>query len=291
MTELQKRVITGIGGLVLMLSCILWTPYSFGVLFLVITVLGLWEFYSNLEKGGYQPQKFLGTALGALIYIANFFFAESIAKCEHIQLTWVLYLIPVSCVFFLVELYKKNESPFTNISFTLSGIIYIAFPFGLLNYIVMFPNYLCTDFYHPEIFIGFLFLIWAGDIGAFFVGRRLGKHKLFARISPKKTWEGFFGGMAFALIISIGVFTVLSLDFWKNYGFTFASVTLVDWIVLSMIITIFGTLGDLVESQFKRGLEIKDSGSILPGHGGILDRFDSLVLSTPFVFSYLKLFT
>lgn len=278
MTELQKRIITGLAGLVLMLGCILWNPFSFGILFLVITVLGLWEFYSNLEKGGYQPQKYLGTALGAVIFIANFFFARSIARCEHIQLTWVLYLIPVSCVFFLAELYKKNENPFTNISFTLSGVIYIAFPFGLLNYIVMFPNYLCTNFYHPEIIIGFLFLIWAGDVGAFFVGRKFGKHKLFERISPKKTWEGFFGGMGFALVVAIAM------------SFFFTSISMIDWVAISLITTVFGTLGDLVESQFKRGLEIKDSGQILPGHGGILDRFDSLVLSTPFVFSYMKLF-
>ncbi len=279
LTELQKRIATGIFGLVVMLACILWNQYSFGFLFLVISVLGLWEFYSNLEKGGYQPQKFLGTGLGAVIFIVNFFFAQSISKCESIQLTWVLYIIPVSCVFFLVELYKKNENPFTNISFTLSGIIYIAFPFGLLNYLVMFPNYLCTNFYHPEIFIGFLFLIWAGDVGAFFVGRKFGKHKLFERISPKKTWEGFFGGVALAMAVAAII----------SYYFT--SISTIDWLVLSLIISVFGTLGDLVESHFKRGLGVKDSGNILPGHGGILDRFDSLVLSTPFVFSYMKLFT
>ncbi len=291
MTELQKRIITGVGGLFLMLGCILWNQYSFGVLFLVIAVLGLWEFYSNLEKGGYQPQKYLGTLLGALIFIANFFFAQSISKCESIQLTWVLYLIPVSCVFFLVELYKKNENPFTNISFTLSGIIYIAFPFGLLNYIVMFPNYLCNNFFHPEIFIGFLFLIWAGDVGAFFVGRKFGKHKLFERISPKKTWEGFFGGMALAMIVAAGISLVLAMNYWEKNGFNFTHISLFDWLALSLITTVFGTLGDLVESHFKRGLGVKDSGNILPGHGGILDRFDSLVLSTPFAFSYLKLFT
>lgn len=276
MTELQKRVITGIAGLLLMLGCILWNEYSFGMLFFVIAVLGLWEFYSNLEKGGYQPQKYLGTILGAFIFIANFFFAQTLAKKEIIQLTWVLYLIPVSCVFFLVELYKKNENPFTNISFTLSGVIYIAFPFALLNYIVMFPN---NDYYHPEIFIGFLFLIWAGDVGAFFVGRKFGKHKLFERISPKKTWEGFFGGLAFALLVALVI------------SWYFISITFIDWIALALIITVFGTLGDLVESHFKRGLGVKDSGKILPGHGGILDRFDSLILSTPFVFSYMKLFT
>lgn len=279
MTELQKRIITGFAGLFLILGCIFWSPYSFGVLFLVIAVLGLWEFYANLEKGGYQPQKFFGTLLGALIFIANFFFAQSISKCENIQLTWLLYFIPVSCVFFLIELYKKNESPFTNISFTLSGIIYIAFPFGLLNYIVMFPNYLCTNFYHPEIFIGFLFLIWAGDVGAFFVGRKFGKHKLFERVSPKKTWEGFFGGIALAMIVAAVI------------SFYFTTISLIDWLALSLIISVFGTLGDLVESQFKRGLGVKDSGKILPGHGGILDRFDSLIFSTPFVFSYMKLFT
>lgn len=291
MTELQKRVITGVAGLFLFIVCIFWNEFSFGILFLVIAVIGLWEFYSLLEKGGYQPQKLFGAALGSAIFIANFFFAQSLAKCENIKLTWALYLIPVSCVFFLVELYKRNESPFTNISFTLSGIIYIAFPFGLLNYIVMFPNYLCTDSFHPEIFMGFLFLIWASDIGAYFVGKKFGKNKLFERISPRKTWEGFIGGMTFSLMIAVGVYFALNLNFWEKHGMNFINFSLFDWLMLSLIITVFGTFGDLVESLFKRGLGVKDSGQILPGHGGILDRFDSLIFSTPFVFSYMKLFT
>ncbi len=131
--------------------------------------------------------------------------------------------------------------------------------------------------YNPHLLLGFFFLLWTNDTGAYLVGRSIGKHKLWERISPKKTWEGFFGG----LILSIIIGYVISLYYPElNY---------ILWIVMAALVSIFGTMGDLVESVFKRSIDAKDSGSILPGHGGILDRFDGVFLSTPFVLVLLQL--
>lgn len=279
MTELQKRILIGVPGIFLLIFCIVWSRYTFGALFLLITVLALWEFFTLIERDQVKPMKYLGTGIGAIVFIANFYFAEKMAQGEIIPLRFVLFIIPMVFTFFLFELFKKNELPFTNISFSLSGIIYIAFPFAILNYIVLFPEEYSQEFYHPEILISYFLILFANDTGAYFSGKKFGKHKLFERISPKKTWEGSIGGFLFSLSVAIGL------------SFIFKTIGLIDWIVLSVIIVVFGTLGDLVESYFKRGLGIKDSGTILPGHGGVLDRFDSLLLSVPFVFVYLRLYT
>ena len=276
MNELTKRILIGVPGIIFIIFCIIYSPYTFGALFLLVTVLALWEFYNLIENDEVKPMKYLGTIIGATVFIANFYFAQQMAQGEHIPLRFVLFIIPMVFLFFLVELFKKNTSPFTNISFSLSGIIYIAFPFAILNYVVMFPEEYTSNYYHPEILIYYFLMLFANDTGAYFAGKQFGKTKLFERISPKKTWEGSVGG----LLLSLSVATGLS--------FIFTTIDIIDWLVLATIIVVFGTLGDLVESYFKRGLGIKDSGNILPGHGGVLDRFDSLLLSVPFAFVYLR---
>jgi phosphatidate cytidylyltransferase len=133
-------------------------------------------------------------------------------------------------------------------------------------------------YYNYEILLGCLLILWASDTGAFFAGTRFGKRKLFERISPKKSWEGFWGGAALAVAMTYGLSLYLH------------SISIVDWLVIGLIIIIGGTFGDLVESLLKRSIEIKDSGTSLPGHGGFLDRFDGLLISSPFIAAYLELF-
>jgi phosphatidate cytidylyltransferase len=133
--------------------------------------------------------------------------------------------------------------------------------------------------YNHEITLGFMFLLWANDSGAYLIGMSLGKNKLFERISPKKSWEGFFGG----LVVAIGVAVLCSLFF--------TTLAVQHWIVMAILVTLFGTFGDLVESMFKRSMNVKDSGKLLPGHGGFLDRFDGLLIAAPMVYSYLVLFS
>ncbi|PCJ81147.1 MAG: phosphatidate cytidylyltransferase [Flavobacteriales bacterium] len=279
MTDLPKRLASGLTGLAILVGCILWSKYSFGAFFLLTTVFGLWEFYTLLEKGGYKPMKYFGVIVGIVVFCGNFIFAEKIAQGEPLPQALLLLIIPLGFLFFLVELFKKNENPFTNISFSFSGIIYIAFPFATLNYIAIYKGDNLADFYHPEMVLCYFLILWGNDTGAYFAGNLFGKHKLFERISPNKTWEGGIGGLLLAITVAIVI----------SYYLT--EISIFDWIAIAILIVFFGTLGDLVESYFKRGLGIKDSGNILPGHGGVLDRSDSLLLSVPFVYAYLRLFT
>jgi phosphatidate cytidylyltransferase len=176
---------------------------------------------------------------------------------------------------FFIKLFKrKDPKPFENLGYTFLGLIYVALPFALVNELAIERHH-----YKPLLMLGILIILWVNDSGAYFVGTILGKRKLFERISPKKTWEGFFGGAICSLLVAL-VFAkyYTPLDWWK-------------WLVIAGIIVVTGTLGDLVESLFKRSIAIKDSGSVIPGHGGFLDRFDGLLLSMPFILTFLKIFT
>ena len=174
-------------------------------------------------------------------------------------------------------MYIKDESNhFANIALTIFGSIYIAIPFAFL---ISISNFGSSDLnYKYEIPLGFFILTWSSDTFAYLSGRSFGKHKLFERISPKKTWEGLIGGA----ICTIGIGFLIS-----NY---FNVIKIIDWLVISAIIIIFGTFGDLIESLFKRTINVKESGNILPGHGGVLDRFDATFLSIPIIYFYFKLF-
>ena len=153
------------------------------------------------------------------------------------------------------------------------GIVYVALPFSFLN-IISFSH----GSYGHEVLLGLLLILWSNDTGAYFIGSRFGRHKLFERVSPKKTWEGSIGGGLLALGMT-WLISTFSSDFTQN-----------EWFVIGIIIIIAGTYGDLIESLFKRSIEIKDSGTKLPGHGGFLDRFDGLLLASPFIVFYLKVF-
>jgi phosphatidate cytidylyltransferase len=227
------------------------------------------EFYTLVGLDGMVPQKTLGIAIGLLIFTLTFFIEQETADPKYFFLVF-----PLTSVVFMIKLYKKFErKPFTNIAFTFLGIFYIAVPLSLMN-IAAYDG----GKYNFEIILGSLLILWASDTGAYFAGTRFGKRKLFERISPKKSWEGFFGGAALALVITF-IFTQYfhTLD---NY----------QWYIIAVLIIVGGTFGDLIESLLKRSIEIKDSGDVLPGHGGFLDRFDGLLISAPFIVAYLDIF-
>lgn len=186
-------------------------------------------------------------------------------------------LVPIVFTIFIIELYRNRPQPIPNIAYTLLGIIYVAVPITLLHELAYFKNLSFGDSYSYDILIGYFFVLWANDTGAYFVGRSLGRNKLFPRISPKKTWEGSMGGAVSGL--AIGYLNSL----------LFPSISLELWLIIAAIVVLFGSLGDLVESLFKRSLDIKDSGKLLPGHGGVLDRFDGIFISAPMVYTFLKL--
>ena len=272
MTNLTKRFITGFIGVSIMVGAILWNEYSFSFLFLFIAVMSMREFYSLCIKNNFHPQAWMGIITGIIVFLFFSYFRFFIPTETFIV------IIPLVFSIFIRELYTKSREPFINIALTLLGIIYLAMPMGLMNLICQSGLGSVAGTYHPGIVIGYLVLVWTSDSGAYFIGKNFGKRKLFERISPHKTWEGSLGGTFFALIAS----WVISL--------CVIEIRFMDWIALSVIVVITGTLGDLVESMFKRSIEIKDSGKILPGHGGFLDRFDAIFISAPFVFTYLQLF-
>lgn len=259
-----------------MVAAIAWNEYSFSALFLFITIMSMWEFYSWCEKNEMQPQKYLGILIGVMIYVLYSRFMNSVYFLNIILVIPVA-ILPLVFSIFIRELFRKSEIPFVNIAITILGIVYLAVPMALMSLISASSPTEATGGYHAHIILGYLFIVWASDTGAYFAGVNLGKHKLFERISPKKTWEGVIGGAFFALIIA----WIIS----KYY----TDLSLIDWVIITCIIVVAGTLGDLVESMFKRSIHIKDSGNVLPGHGGFLDRFDAFFISSPFVFTYLQL--
>lgn len=268
MNNFFTRSITALFFAIACVSCIYFPGYIH-VLFFVFSVLAFQEYLSiNSPK----KRKILNRIylLFAIILSASL----SLSQLQIIpdKLLWAnIFLI---AIIFFIELYQKETLPFDQIAKVCLGLIYVIIPFNLFIGL----GYITGPEYSFEIPMGFLFLLWANDSGAYVFGITLGKNRLFERISPKKSWEGFFGGLVVAIIVAYII---------SQY---FKSISTNNWIALAILIVVFGTLGDLVESMLKRSKDIKDSGNILPGHGGILDRFDGLLISAPIVYSYLRLF-
>jgi phosphatidate cytidylyltransferase len=249
---------------------ILINSFTFFALVGVIIGLGLLEFYRLMANTQLKANKPLGLSIGLLFFAISCLYSIG---CINAGYFWLI--VPIVSSVFVAELYRRHEFPFQNIAITLFGILYVAVPLSLLV-LIGFPEKSIIG-YQPKLIMGFFFLLWSNDTGAYLTGITLGKHPMFPRISPKKSWEGFSGGLFFTILVAL----VLS-----KY---FVVLQMTDWIVIALIICIFGVWGDLIESMLKRSLQIKDSGNILPGHGGILDRFDSVLFSAPIVFVYLQL--
>lgn len=267
--NLTQRLITGVIGAAAIITGVAYGEWTYFAVFLFVCFFSLLEFYKLAGLDGLIPLKTLGTLSGVVIYVLSFFVERG-----DISPRYYLLLFPLISLAYMIKLYKKTElKPFTNIAYTFLGIFYIAVPFALLNHAAFDDGY-----YNYEIILGSFLILWASDTGAYFAGTLFGKHKLFERISPKKSWEGFWGGAALAMAMTYG----LSLYF--------QSLSIVNWLIVALLIIIGGTFGDLVESLLKRSMAIKDSGDSLPGHGGFLDRFDGLFISAPFIVAYLELF-
>lgn len=269
MNNLLKRSLTGLVFVIVVVGAIVINKWFFLILFLGIIVLGMNEFYNLVSKKNISAQKISGIIIGVSVFVSNYFYAQTVVDYK---IFFVLILLIVSV--FIIELYRKKENPFLNIAYTIIAVVYIAIPFSLVNYIVFLNSSIIYNFH---LLLGFLLLTWLYDSFAYVFGVSFGKHRLFERISPKKSWEGFFGGMLMS-ILSAYLISII-----------FKDIEFVQWLIVSLIASIFGTFGDLTESMLKRSVNIKDSGNILPGHGGILDRFDAVLLSLPIFFIYLQL--
>ena len=256
-------------------------PRAMTLLFTIVTGMTIWEFTGLVnERRGVQVNRFITTVAGVYFFLAMAGFNSGLTPSA----VFIPYLLTI--VYLLIaELYAKAEDPINNWAYTMLSQIYIALPFSLLNVLAYRWNGQEVEYAFITPLSVFVFL-WINDTGAYICGSLLGRHKLFPRISPGKSWEGSIGGaiLVMAAAAAVGYLTT-------QYEVNELGLSIAEWAVLGLVIVVFGTWGDLIESLFKRTLKIKDSGNILPGHGGMLDRFDSSLVAIPAAVVYLYTLT
>ncbi len=275
--NLLVRTVSGVVLLLVVVGALHWSKWSAGALFAVMMVGGLVEFYRLCRKKGVEPMCSVGIATSLAIFGLAFTVfvqwgtpaTDTVARIVFGALLYTMLIVPTT---FVCELWRKSSTPIANIATTFMGVIYVASPMAML----LFVPQLLVGKWSAWAMLAFVSIIWINDIFAYLVGISMGKHRLCERISPKKSWEGFFGG----LIGAVGAAVL--------FGYLFEGNLLV-WGGLGLVTALAGVAGDLVESLIKREVGVKDSGKMMPGHGGFLDRFDALYLSVPFVLIYLLL--
>jgi phosphatidate cytidylyltransferase len=262
------RTLSGLSYALLVIGSILWGPFAFAFLMFGFLMLALKEYKPLIDKTGTDVSNaglYLSAGATYLLGIAYIL--------EFLPLSYLSLLFPIVIFSFIIELFRKKENPFGNIAGIFLSLFFIAIPLVLMN-LLFYPD-LNLSLPKVDLLLGFFLLIWLNDTFAYLTGSLIGKHLLFKRLSPKKTWEGIIGGGIF----SLGGAWLLS--------YFYPSINQIEWIGFVLVIIIFGTFGDLIESMFKRSINVKDSGNIMPGHGGLLDRLDSLLISAPVLFAYL----
>lgn len=262
MSEVVKRTLSGILYIALLVGAILFSKDTFLILFAFFFVVAVYEFCKL-----YQINKVSG-------YAVSFALALSFIGLDNLQLNSVYLLVLPFSIFLIIDLLKnKPYRKATNLKKYLHLIGYVVLPFLIITQLPYFNHQ-----YTPLLLLSIFIMIWCNDTFAYICGKLLGKHKLYEKISPKKTIEGFIGGLVFTQIAAFLIFKYVSIE-----------ASLPFWMLMALIISIIGTIGDLVESKYKRQAGIKDSGAIMPGHGGILDRFDSILFAAPFLFLIYKI--
>jgi phosphatidate cytidylyltransferase len=274
------RTITGVLFVAAVVTCFL-NPRAMALFFALVTGLTIWEFTGLVnERPKVQVNRLISTVAGVYLFLAMAGYNSGITPST----VFIPYL--VSIIYLMIaELYLKAEDPIANWAYTMMSQLYIALPFSLLNVLAYRWDGLSVQYTYLVPLSVFVFL-WINDTGAYLCGSLLGKHKLFPRISPGKSWEGSIGGGLFVIGVAVLVWYLT-----EQYGVNDLGLTATEWAGLGLVIVVFGTWGDLIESLFKRTLGIKDSGNILPGHGGMLDRFDSSLMAIPAAVVYLYTLT
>ena len=270
------RTITAVFFVAAIVSCFL-CPEAMIFLFALVTGMTIWEFTGLVnDRNRVSVNQMISTVAGVYFFLAMAGFCSGITPPS----IFVPYL--VTLIYLMVaELYLKQEDPIHDWAYTMMSQLYIALPFSLLNVLAFQSDASGIHFVWSIPLSVFVFL-WINDAGAYICGSLLGKHKLFPRISPGKSWEGSIGGGILVIIVAVLVWYLS-----EQYAQNPLGLTAIEWAGLGLVVVIFGTWGDLVESLFKRTLGIKDSGHILPGHGGMLDRFDSTLMAVPSAVVYL----
>ncbi len=274
MKGLLRRASTAVIFVLVMIGGLFGGRLSFIFLFAIITALCLWE-YLSMVLNRYTRRDFTRMLLGVGFGLTPFVLASILTMSpiksndQFVIFTSILFF-PFIFLAFIYELFTRSANPFQNVGFIVLGMVYIGAPFALLGFIA-FEG----EKFNSWIVFGLLLLTWMNDTGAYLIGSQFGKHPLHPRISPKKTWEGTIGGVVVTFLIAWGFCAVSG------------ELRLQDWMVLALLVSVFGSMGDLVESMLKRSVGVKDSGSLLPGHGGVLDRFDAFIFLLPFAAAYL----
>ena len=245
----------------------MYNMYSMAIFFFIVSVFATSELYRLISTPDLEPQTISGGLLSKFMFLIPAFYMMAYLPIKWISLIILPFLfIPINVLF------RKKDHAVANMVISYFPAFYISIPFVMLFDIALMDGY-----YDPLPILGFFILIWVYDTGAYLSGKFFGKHKLFERISPKKTWEGLIGGALIAMLVSIFI-----------NGYFFAELSQFEWAIVALIVVVFGTLGDLIESLVKRNAGVKDSGSIMPGHGGMLDRFDSALFAAPFFWLFLQ---
>lgn len=276
MNNLVLRALTGVVFVALLVGGILYSQLTFILLFAAVTGLTVWEFSTNVNRyAGASVNRFINTV--AAVYL---FFAFA-AFCSEYQPSRVFVPYLVSIIYLMVsELYLQKADPLKNWAYAFASQIYVALGFSMLNVLAFqYDASANVTRFEPIYPLSVFLFLWTSDTGAYLCGSMLHKYfpaKLFERISPNKSWVGSIGGGVLCLVVAFVL-----------YQFFPDKLTMLQWLGLGLVVCVFGTWGDLVESLFKRQLKIKDSGNILPGHGGMLDRFDSSLLAIPAAVLYL----
>lgn len=272
MSNLLKRSLWGILYVAVMMGGVLIHPLLFALIFGTVLFFTQYEFYAMVDGAGHKITRFPGSILGVIYFLLCFAVANN-----YIPRAFSLSFVPIVLIMFIIELFRSNRNTLERSGLTVLGFIYIAGPFSMMNFVVHTSAGGQAHVFYPWILAGVFFIIWINDSFAYLIGTQFGKHKMCPNISPAKSWEGLIGGAVFGIIM--GIFNALM----------FQAISMFDWIVIAVLTVSFGTLGDLFESKIKREIGAKDSGNILPGHGGFLDRLDSLLFVIPIVFFWLVL--
>jgi phosphatidate cytidylyltransferase len=268
--NLITRTITGILFVAILVGSILWNVYSTGILFLAFAI-GCYVELRNVFGGSkHKPWLSGGLFTGIILYVSVFLVIIGVLVPKYLFL-----LVPLFFLIMVAEIFKKKDNSFLDAALTFLGVIYIFIPFSLTSLVVKVP--FGVPSFNPGMLLGIFILIWANDVFAYLGGLILGKHKLYETLSPNKTWEGTITGILFTIAAAYPVSLV------------FKGLLVTDWVILSVMISVLGIFGDLFESMIKRNNQLKDSGKILPGHGGLLDRFDAFLFAMPVATAYIIL--
>lgn len=280
------RAITGILFVAIVVTCFL-KGISMTTLFALVTGMTIWEFTGLVnQRENVKINRFICTVAGVYFFLAVAGFCSGITPSA----VFIPYLVTIVYLF-VSELYTKNEDAIQDWAYTMLSQMYIALPFSCLNVLAFRGTEEGNIAFGMLLPLSIYVFLWINDTGAYITGSLLGKHKLFPRISPGKSWEGSIGGGVFVVFMAMFIAYVDSSEMLACIGCSHTGLTNIQWIGLGVVVVFFGTWGDLVESLFKRTLGVKDSGNILPGHGGMLDRFDSSLMAIPASVVYIYTIT